>query len=175
MKRKCCEKCRKKVGNAGLRRRPATVGVAREVSRRLWCVWIAGSRGPGPPEPRDDVSGRGVARHQNVDVKKTNKKNALAERTNKKGRTCTGDMGSPRCPYPCPYLRPMRHACNGHVHVVPCLSHMSSLPTLARLRFAATSKRHRAPWRRTWQPGSCDGSCPPASVCGEAIDGAAPS
>ena len=72
---------------------------------------------------------------------------------------------------------PMRHARNGHdcACVVPCLSHMSSLPTLARLRFATTSKRHRAPWRRTWQPGSCDGSCPPASVCGEAIDGATPS
>ena len=66
---------------------------------------VCGSRARADPEPRDDVSGRGVARHQNVDVKKTNKKNALAERTNKKGRTCTGDMGSPRCPYPSSYVR----------------------------------------------------------------------
>ena len=142
---------------------------------------VCGSRARADPEPRDDVSGRGVARHQNVDVKKTNKKNALAERTNKKGRTCTGDMGSPRCLYPSRSsgaLRPIPHAACAQrpcACVVPCLSHMSSLPTLARLRFAATSKRHRAPWRRTWQPGSCDGSCPPASACGEAIEGAAPS
>eukprot|EP00964_Phaeocystis_antarctica_P151117 scaffold118689_cov75-Phaeocystis_antarctica.AAC.2 len=51
---------------------------------------------------------------------------------------------------------------------------MSSLPTLARLRFAATSQRHRAP-RPTWQPGSGGSSCPPAAACSEAIGGATPS
>ena len=154
--------------------RPPWAWRARSVAETVVCV----DRGLARTRSRTRVGCRATPK---CSCEKTNKKNALAERTNKKGRTCTGDMGSPRCPYPrrsSGALRPIPHAACAQrpcACVVPCLSHMSSLPTLARLRFAATSKRHRAPWRRTWQPGSCDGSCPPASVCGEAIDGATPS
>ena len=77
---------------------------ARGLSRRLWCVWIAGSRGPG--------AGRvsGVARHQNVHVKKLTRKMPWQnERTKKVERALETwahpDAHSPeylRCPPPHP-------------------------------------------------------------------------
>lgn len=109
MKRKCCEKCRKKVGNAGWRRRPATVGVAREVRRGDCgdCVWIAGSRGPGAGPRTCRVS---CATHQNVDLKKLTRKMPWQnERTKKVERALETwahpDAHSPeylRCPPPHP-------------------------------------------------------------------------